>query len=130
MQKLVLAVSAFGLVACGPLPLPEKFNIPMVTVLKMPDGTEMVMTGQIIPKMDYSAELAMASSSGVSCLGRTNTAGEGELTCDNGLPTLPFNIPRTLYGKPDGAFTAINNGVGTAVGWGKNADAAQLRAMF
>jgi hypothetical protein len=104
-------------------------GLPLVTVQHAPDGTETVMTGRILPKMNYSSTFALSAEGGSTCSGSFTSTGNGAMTCSDGL-SIDISVPSDQYGRTTGAYLVENGGIGVAVGWGDKADAALLRAMF
>ncbi len=101
----------------------------MTTVRHAPDGTQVVLTGKIMPKMDYSSGLSVADKTGLTCAGSFSNKGQGSMTCSNGF-SMNLAVPADQYGKFDGAYIQQSGGIGVAVGWGSKSDATLLEAMF
>lgn len=104
-------------------------GIPLVNVIRQPDGTETVFTGLIQPRMDFSSSVATRSADGVACNGEFNNRGVGAISCTNGWK-LNLTIPQDKYGTLNGSYIEANAGIGSAVGWGTEANPDLLRSLF
>jgi len=104
-------------------------DIPMVQIVREPSGAETVLTGFIEPKMDFSSTFVTSSDKGIECQGSSSNKGAMTVSCTNGWQ-MSFAVPKELYGKPEGSYAEIVDGIGIAVGWGEQADEALLRGLF
>jgi len=104
-------------------------DIPMVQIVREPSGAETVLTGFISPQMDFSSTFVTSSDKGIECRGSSSNKGAATVDCTNGW-RMNFTAPKELYGKPDGSYATISDGIGVAVGWGEQADEAVLRSLF
>ena len=104
-------------------------EIPLVNIVKEPSGKETVLTGTIQPHINFSSTLETQSPDGIKCSGKFNSRGVGTLTCTNGW-NLDLEIPKGMYGTPNGSYVETSNGVGVAVGWGSDAKVDVLRAKM
>ena len=127
-EPLAFFLSLCAVAACGP-PKQSSEGLPLVSVQHLPDGTELVMTGKILPKMDYSSTFTIRAEDGQSCLGEFSPKGVGTMTCSDGL-AMNLVVPKDQYGRTTGAFVHQDGGIGVAVGWGDKADVVTLRGMF
>ena len=119
-----LAVLSTACAGQGPLD-----GIPLVNVIRAPDGSETVLSGQIQPKMDFSSTFSASDGRGLDCSGSFSSRGAGVMNCTNGW-SVPISVPKGLYGQRNGSYLAGSDGIGVAVGWGAEADAARLRGLF
>lgn len=128
MKLFGLATCLAALTACE---MPRQFSegLPPMLVQNLPDGSEKVMTGRILPKMDYSSTFTMQDANGLTCAGAFSSRGVGQMTCSDGL-AMALSVPREHYGRTSGAFVQQDGGIGVALGRGDQAGAATLRAMF
>ena len=104
-------------------------GIPLVNVIREPSGKETVLTGLIHPKMDFSSTFVVSSADGLDCNGQFNNAGVGAMTCTNGW-ALALQVPKEKYGTMTGSYAEVVDGIGAAVGWGDEANAAFLRGLM
>ena len=104
-------------------------GIPLANVIRQPDGTETVFTGTIQPRMDFSSSFETRSADGILCTGDFNNRGVGAIACTNGW-VLNLTIPQGKYGTLNGSYVEASNGIGSAVGWGTEANPAMLRSLF
>lgn len=104
-------------------------GIPLVNVIREPSGKETVLTGTIQPKMDFTSTFSTRSADGIECRGEFSNRGVGTVNCTNGWQ-LALQIPSNLYGTMNGSYVEAVDGIGTAVGWGSDADAEKLRKLM
>lgn len=104
-------------------------GIPLVNVIREPNGKETVLSGSIQPKMDFSSTFSTRSADGIECTGQFNSLGRGAVNCTNGWK-LNLTIPKGKYGTLSGSYAETDNGIGAAVGWGKDANADLLRSIM
>lgn len=125
-----LAVAIVG--GCGELAERQSAlndGIPLVNIIREPSGRETVLTGTIQPRMNFTSSFTTRSSNGIECEGEFSNRGVGTVVCTNGW-RLNLEIPPNLYGTLDGSYVETVDGIGSAVGWGSEADADLLRNLM
>lgn len=133
---LVLA-SVAGLGACS-----DTLRMQAASVARLDDGTQWVMTGDILADIELSS-LTRLRGSGLSCempmIMRVDRAGEGTMTCRDESGALVYSeeqvIPAGIYGTSvRGTFTdriETTRGPGVmAFGWGSFADPDYLWTLL
>lgn len=88
-----------------------------------------MLTGKIQPRMNFTSSFSTRSEDGIECSGEFSNRGVGTVECTNGW-RLNLQIPKELYGTLDGRYVETIDGVGSAVGWGNQADPALLRPLM
>jgi hypothetical protein len=133
VYKLTTMLVCIGiLTGCGPSKEERaalEDGIPLVNIIKEPNGNETVLSGKIQPRMNFTSSFSARSDSGVECSGEFNNRGAGTVSCTNGWK-LNLQIPQELYGTLNGSYIETVDGIGSAVGWGSQADAALLRTLM
>lgn len=126
----MLSVAVLGGCAVAALaPVPFS-TLPLVNVVEMNDGSVYELSGEIVVNMNKTSTFSVASADGdIVCKGATDTKGRGSSVCNGGL-TIVFNIPKDKFGKFNGSYVDTQPDYRVAVGWGKEADLAALRAML
>lgn len=125
----MMAVSILGACASADRQVALVEGIPVVNIIREPNGTETVLVGRIDPRMDFSSSFTTRSSSGIECAGEFSNRGKGVVRCSNGW-VLPLTIPRNKYGTLNGSYVQAVDNIGAAVGWGTDADPEIVRALF
>lgn len=133
---LVLA-SVAGLGACS-----DTLRMQAASVARLDDGTQWVMTGDILADIELSS-LTRLRGSGLSCempmIMRVDREGEGTMTCRDESGALVYSeeqvIPAGIYGTSvRGTFTdriETTRGPGVmAFGWGSFADPDYLWTLL
>jgi hypothetical protein len=128
MKKMMIlgAAGIAALTACSPVLVT---GIPLTNILREPDGTETVLQGRIQPLPDFSSTFVTRSESGIECRGTSSNQGVMAIRCTNGW-AINVTAPKGLYGKPNGSYADVVDGIGVAVGWGNQADVAHVRSLF
>jgi len=137
-RSLILAAAmATTLAGCS-----DTIRMQAASVARLADGTEWVMTGDILADFELSS-LTRLSGSGLSCempmIMRVDRAGEGTMTCRDATGAVIYQedqvIPAGIYGTSvrgtitDGIETTRGPGV-MAFGWGSFADPDYLRTLL
>ena len=104
-------------------------GIPLVNIIREPSGKETVLTGTIQPRINFTSRFSTQSDTGVKCEGAFNNRGIGTIECNNGW-RINLAIPSDKYGTLHGTYIETVDGIGTAVGWGDEADADRLRGLM
>lgn len=127
---LVSAMAASLLAGCGgDMQAALTDGIPLVNVIREPNGTETVLVGTIQPRMNFTSTFSTRSADGIECSGEFDNRGRGTIRCTNGW-ALNLTIPQDSYGTLNGSYVEAVDGIGSAVGWGSQADPAIVRALF
>jgi hypothetical protein len=104
-------------------------GIPLVNIIREPSGQETVLVGTIQPRMNFTSTFSTSSETGIECGGEFNNRGVGSVICTNGW-RLNLEIPTDLYGTLNGSYVQTVDGIGSAVGWGSEADTELLRSLM
>ncbi|MGI3187257.1 hypothetical protein [Nioella aestuarii] len=79
--------------------------------------------------MNFTRTFATRSETGIECTGEFSNRGVGTVNCTNGW-RLNLAIPTDLYGTLNGSYVETVDGIGSAVGWGNQADADLIRGLM
>lgn len=121
------ALSGCAVAALAPVPFS---TLPLANVVVMNDGSVYELTGELVVNMNKTSTFSVASADGdLVCKGSADSKGRGANVCNGGL-TIPFNVPKDKFGKFNGSYVDTQPDYRVAVGWGKEADLAALRAML
>ena len=100
-----------------------------MNIIKEPNGRETVLTGKIQPRMNFTSSFSARSEGGIEGSGEFSNRGVGSIDCSNGW-RLNIVIPADKYGTLNGSYVETIDGIGSAVGWGSQADAQLLRSLM
>lgn len=129
VMTLMSAAVLSGCAAAPLVPVPSS-TLPLANVVVMNDGAVYELTGQLVVNMNKTSTFSVASADGdILCKGSADNKGRGANVCNGGL-TIAFNVPNEKFGKFNGSYVDTQPDYRVAVGWGKEADLAALRAML
>jgi len=138
-RRLKLAALAIAMAITG---CSDTVRMHAASVARLDDGTEWVMTGDIVADFELSSETRL-SGDGLTCVMplvmRVDRAGQGTMTCRDASGAVVYAedqvIPAGIYGTSvRGTFTDridTTRGPGVmAFGWGSFADPDYLRGLL
>lgn len=106
-----------------------RMAFPIMMLVQPEGGAERKLTGKLTGSLDGRTVFTLKSEDGVTCDGKIDSEGRGNLNCSNGL-AFPFSKEKSGI-RMSGINTASTVRDGTTVdaafGWGRDANEAALR---
>ena len=106
-----------------------EITLPAVMIVQFEEGTEEVLTGDLIGHANGSAKYDLTGPTWGHCTGGFNKAGISSLTCENGTSVSVDIGPQRakMSGTNVVAGEALGNEFVSAFGWGNDANEAAVR---